>query len=134
MMHAGLGDLKDRVSTLTVINQSLQEQVDSMSNSPMKQENQKFQVELNRLNAQIARMKKETENTEQLQQEHERAVELEQKVESLLEKNRSLKETILSNNEKYSKKVQDLGEKYASLEKTNDELRQKLARASSRMR
>jgi archaellum component FlaF (FlaF/FlaG flagellin family) len=44
-----------------------------------------------------------------------------------VEKNQLLKDTILSNNEKYSKKVQDLSEKYTALEKANMELRKSLA-------
>jgi hypothetical protein len=59
------------------------------------------------------------------------AAEIDKRTKSLLDKNQSLKETILSNNEKYSAKVQELGEKYCLLEKANIGLRQRLARKSS---
>ena len=119
MAQTGLSELKDMVSTLTVINQSLQEQVDSLSN---KQANQ----ELDRLNAEFVQMKEMKAETDQLH-----AAEIDKRTKSLLDKNQSLKETILSNNEKYSAKVQELGEKYCLLEKANIGLRQRLARKSS---
>jgi hypothetical protein len=119
MAQTGLSELKDRVSTLTVINQSLQEQVDFLSK---RQANQ----ELERINAEFVQMKEMKAETDQLH-----AAEIDKRTKSLLEKNQSLKETILSNNEKYSKKVQELGEKYYLLEKANIELRQRLARKSS---
>jgi uncharacterized protein YoxC len=46
--------------------------------------------------------------------------------ELLMEKNRSLKDTILMNNEKYLNKVQELGEKYTDLEKVNSDLRKRI--------
>jgi len=59
------------------------------------------------------------------------AAEIEKRTKSLLEKNQSLKETILLNNSKYSKKVQELGEKNSLLEKANIELKQSFARKLS---
>ena len=130
MVQTGLGHLKDRVCTLTVINESLQERVDSMSKSqgPVKQENDQFRSELTRLNEQLAQIKEDKDST--VPEECQKVAEMEEKVEALLEKNRSLKDTILLNNEKYSKKVQQLGEKYSALEKANNDLRQSLARSS----
>ena len=117
--QTSVSELKDRVSTLTVINQSLQEQVDSLSNRQVNQD-------LDRLNAELVHMKEMKAETDQLH-----AAEIDKRTKSLLDKNQSLKESILSNNEKYSKKVQELGEKYYLLEKANIELRQRLARKSS---
>ena len=130
MVQTGLNHLKDRVCTLTVINESLQERVDSMSKSqgPVKQENDQFRSELTRLNEQLAQIKEDKDST--VPEECQKVAEMEEKVEALLEKNRSLKDTILLNNEKYSKKVQQLGEKYSALEKANNDLRQSLARSS----
>ena len=119
MAQTDLSELKDRVSTLTVINQSLQEQVDSLSNRQVNQQ-------LDRLNAEFVQMKEMKAETDQLH-----AAEIDKRTKSLLDKNQSLKETILSNNEKYSTKVQELGEKYSLLEKANIGLRQRLARKSS---
>ena len=118
MAQTGVSELKDRVSTLTVINQSLQEQVDSLSNRQVNQE-------LDRLNAEFVQMKEMKAETDQLH-----AAEIDKRTKSLLDKNQSLKATILSNNEKYSKKVQELGEKYCLLEEANIELRERLARKS----
>ncbi|KAL3826684.1 hypothetical protein ACHAXA_001207 [Cyclostephanos tholiformis] len=114
-----LRELKDQVNTLTVINQSLQEQVDSSPNCQVNQE-------LGRLDAELAQMKKVKAETDLLQ-----AAEIEKRTKSLIEKNQSLRETILLNNEKYSKKVQELGEKYSLLGKANLELRQRLGGDSS---
>ncbi|KAL3766544.1 hypothetical protein ACHAW5_000779 [Stephanodiscus triporus] len=119
MAQTSLSELKDRVSTLTVINQSLQEQVDSFSNRQVNQE-------LDRLNAELTQMKEVKAETDQRQ-----AAEIEKRTKSLLEKNQSLKETILLNNSKYSKKVQELGEKNSLLEKANIELKQSFARKLS---
>jgi len=130
-MQTGLGDLKDRISTLSVIKQSLEEQLDSLSNGELKQENNKLRSELSHLNAQLSRMRKEKENAVESQHDHHATVEMEEKITSLLEKNRSLKDAIMFNNEKYSKKVQELGERYSTLEKSNKELRQSLASRSS---
>ena len=119
-VQTGLGDLKDRVCTLTVINQSLQEQIDSMSNSQIKRQNEKFQSELTLLNTQLAQMKEEkVYKTDQNRPDRQHVAEMEEKVKVLTQKNSSLKETILLNNEKYSKKIQELGEKYSALEKIN---------------
>lgn len=125
--QVGLSDLKDRVSTLTVINHSLQEQVDSISNSQVKKENDQFKSELSRLNAKLAQMKDEKDSEAKIQYE-EQVAEMEKKIDTLLEKNRSLKKTILTNNETYSKKVLELGEKYSTLEKANKDLRHSLAK------
>lgn len=108
-------ELKDRVTTLTVINKSLQEQVDSLVNSNAIHE-------LERLTAELNKMKEEKAETDRLH-----AAEIENRTIFLVDKNQSLKDTILSNNEKYYKKVQDLSEKYTALEKANMELRKSLA-------
>ena len=121
-----VSQLKERVSTLTVINQSLQEQVDTMSNSQVTQENAKFKMELANLNAELLRVKEEQESEADIKYKHQ-IDETEEKIECLLEQNRSLKDTILVNNEKYSEKIQDLSEQYSSLERANEDLRQSLA-------
>jgi len=108
-------ELKDRVATLTVINKSLQEQVDSLVNNNASHE-------LERLTTELSKMKEEKAETDRLH-----AAEIENRTNFLVDKNQSLKDTILSNNEKYSKKVQDLSEKYTALEKANVELRKSLA-------
>ena len=108
-------ELKDRVTTLTVINMSLQEQVDSLVNNNARHE-------LERLTTELSKMKEEKAETDRLH-----AAEIENRTIFLVEKNQLLKDTILSNNEKYYKKVQDLSEKYTALEKANMELRKSLA-------
>ena len=107
-------ELKDRVTTLTVINQSLQEQVDSLVNSNVSHE-------IARLTAELNKLKEEKAETDRVH-----AAEIDKRTTFLIDKNQSLKDTILSNNEKYSKKVQDLSEKYTALEKANMELRQNM--------
>jgi len=131
MVQAGASDLKERLSKLTVINQSLQEQVDSLSSGQVKYENGQLQSEVKHLNAQISQLTKEKENSAQMHYNHHQVTELEEKIESLVEKNRSLKDTILMNNEKYSKKVQELGDKYSIIESANKDLRQSLAKKTS---
>jgi hypothetical protein len=108
-------ELKDRVTTLTVINKSLQEQVDSLVNSNAIHE-------LERLTAELNKIKEKKTETDRLH-----AAEIENRTIFLVDKNQSLKDTILSNNQKYYKKVQDLSEKYTALEKANMELRKSLA-------
>lgn len=108
-------ELKYRVTTLTVINKSLQEQVDSLVNSNVSHEIERLTTELNK-------MKEEKAETDRLH-----AAEIEHRTIFLVDKNQSLKETILFNNEEYSKKVQELSEKYTALEKANVELRKNLA-------
>ena len=125
MVQSGLTKLKDRVTSLTVINQSLQEQVDAMSSDKVRQENAQYKSELDRLNAQLVQMKVDKDNVPQPKYSQEHAAEMEKKIEDLQEKNRSLKDTILSNNDKYSKKVQVLTE-------ANKDLRDSLARVRSK--
>lgn len=102
-------ELKDRTNRLTVMNQTLQDQVNSTSH--WNQEEKHLRSELGRVNTLLV----------QLNEQH--AVDSETKFKALLEKNQSLKDTILANNEKYSKKVQELSERYSSLEKENKELK-----------
>ena len=108
-------ELKDRVTTLTVINKSLQEQVDSLVNSNVSHEVERLTAELNKM------------RDEKAETDRRHAADIENRTIFLVDKNQSLKDTILSNNEKYSKKVQDLSEKYTALEKANVELRKNLA-------
>jgi hypothetical protein len=117
--QTSLRELKDQFNTLTVINQSLQEQVNSSSNIQVYQE-------LDRLNAEIAQMKKAKAESDK-----SHAAEIVERTKSLTEKNHSLRDIILLNNEKYSKKVQELGEKYSILEKSNMELRQRETRGEA---
>ncbi|KAL9185231.1 hypothetical protein ACHAXT_003008 [Thalassiosira profunda] len=98
----GMSELKDKTTTLTVINENLKEQLEGSPKDPA---------------VQAAKDKAEQQISE-----------LEANVDSLLTKNRLLKETILRNNDQHSKTVADLGEKFASLEKVNIELRQSVAR------
>lgn len=107
-----LVDLKDRANGLTVMNQALHDQVNSASH--WKQEEIQLRSELDRVNALVIHLKEL------------HAAETENKFKALLEKNQSLKDAILANNEKYSKKVQDLSEKNSALEKENKELKQSL--------
>lgn len=104
--------LKDRANGLTVINQALHDQINSSSN--WKQEEIQLRSELDRANALPIQMKVEHKS------------EMETKVKSLLEKNQTLKDTILANNEKYSKKVENLSEKCSLMEKENKELKHNL--------
>lgn len=105
MVQSGLSHLKDRVSTLTVINQSLQDQIDAMESSQVKQENDQLKLEVTHLEEKLAEMVAEKDNATQSKYSQEQAVELEKKIELLTEKNRLLKDTILANNDKYSKKL-----------------------------
>ena len=56
---------------------------------------------------------------------------MEEKLDLYVQKNQLLKDGILTQDEKYSKEVQELDEKYSSLEKANEELRQRQAKMSS---
>jgi DNA uptake protein ComE-like DNA-binding protein len=78
--------------------------------------------EVERLTAELNKMRDEKAETDR-----RHAADIENRTTFLVDKNQSLKDTILSNNEKYSKKVQDLSEKYTALEKANVELRKNLA-------
>ena len=106
--------LKDRANGLTVINQALHDQINSSSH--WKQEEIQLRSELDRANALLIQMKVEHKS------------EMETKVKSLLEKNQTLKDTILANNEKYSRKVEDLSGKCSLIEKENKELKNNLER------
>ena len=120
-VEQSLADVKEKNSSLVVMNRSLQQQIDS--NGGGVREHFKFndidfegddasqslpvmQQTLEENKAQIANLLKEQE--------------------ILKEKNRSLKDTILMNNEKYLNKVQDLGEKYSDLESVNSDLRKRI--------
>lgn len=104
--------LKDRANGLKLMNQALHDQISS--SGQWKQEEIKLRSELDRLNALL------------IQTKEQHRAEVEAKVKSMLDKNQTLNDTILANNENYSKKVQDLSEKCSSLEKENKELRKKL--------
>jgi len=159
-LETELSDVKNKNSSFTVINNSLQEQLEAMlsgdtnkmtsfiydidddaiRNNPQKlqESNIKLRMELNRLNALLSQTQEDKENVEQLENYKQQVQENEQKIQSLLkeqealrEKNRSLKDAVLLNNERYLKKVQELGQKYSILEKANSDLRKRLVRPSS---
>lgn len=114
--EATLEDMREKNNTLSVINLSLKEQIDS-TDACHSDTTDDDEVRANKKD-EVTK-----EQTESLSLLKEQAL--------LREKNTSLKETILLNNEKYLAKVQELGAKYASLEKANNELRQRLIRTAS---
>jgi len=139
-VQSGLASLKDRVCSLTVINQNLQEQVDSMSESNVRRENDQFRLELKRLHVQLTQMKDDKEEAEKTEYNQQQAAEVAQRIEALVaerktlqERCRQMKGTILSNNEKHSTTMSDLAAKYDKLERYNAELRRRLtcSRSSS---
>lgn len=132
-VQSGLASLKDRVCSLTVINQNLQEQVESMSGSNVQRENDQFRLELKRLHVQLTQMKDDKEEAEKTECNQQQAAEMAQRIEALeaerdtlQERCRQMKGTILSNNEKHSTTMSDLAAKYDKLERYNDELRRRL--------
>ena len=132
-VQSGLASLKDRVCSLTVINQNLQEQVESMSGSNVQRENDQFRLELKRLRIQLAQMKDDKEGEENAEYNQQQATEMAKRIEALeaernalQERCRQMRGTILSNNEKHSTTMSDLAAKYDKLERYNDDLRRRL--------
>ncbi|KAL3793531.1 hypothetical protein HJC23_007271 [Cyclotella cryptica] len=131
-----LADVKQKNSTLIVTNKSLQEQVRTLHVT----ENDDKGCRFDELNTAAAHSEQEVNSHQRyLLMEREQTIEeneakiasLMNEMDSLREKNRSLKDTILMNNEKYLDKVQELGEKYADLEKMNSDLRERINKSST---
>jgi chromosome segregation ATPase len=126
-VEQSLADAKEKNSSLIVMNRSLQQQIDSKECSA-----EHFQF--NDVDSVAADDASLSFNVIQQTLEENKAqiASLLKEQELLKEKNRSLKDTILMNNEKYLNKVEELGEKYSDLEKVNSDLRKRIREAAAK--
>ena len=115
---------KERTSSLRVINQSLQEQIDSaIGELPGNERN--LRAQLRYLNAELLKMKDDQTNSIESKRYQRQITSLLEEQKLMHEKNKTLKETIRENNEQYSKKIMDLEKRFESIEQSNEILRQK---------
>ena len=115
---------KERTSSLRVINQSLQEQIDSaIGELPGNERN--LRAQLRYLNAELLKMKDDQTNSIESKRYQRQITSLLEEQKLMHEKNKTLKETIRENNEQYSKKLMDLEKRFESIEQSNEILRQK---------
>ena len=116
-----LTDLKAKNSSLIVINRSLEQRIGT------NQEDVGWKhFQFNDIEDQI----KDSALQQTLEENKAQIASLLKEQELLREKNRSLKDTVLMNNEKYLNKVQELGEKYSDLEKVNSDLRARIRKTA----
>ena len=116
-----LADLKEKNSSLIVMNQALEQRIGSDQDDVGRKH-----FQFNDFEDQI----KDTALQQTLEQNKAQIASLLKEQELLKEKNRSLKDTLLMNNEKYLNKVQELGEKYSDLEKVNSDLRERIRKTA----
>ena len=122
-VEQSLADAKEKNSTLAVTNKSLQEQIRTPVEDGYVRQHFQFS-DVDSLHGGLQSCQHTIDENEA------KIASLLKDQELLKEKNRSLKDTILMNNEKYFNKVQELGEKYSELEKVNADLRKKVASLS----
>ena len=109
---------KETTSSLKVINQSLQEQIDvSIGELPGHERNLRSQLRY--LNADLQKMKEEKKNCVESQRYQKQIASLLEEQKSMREKNQTLKETIRENNELYSRKMMELEQKFEEIEHSN---------------
>ncbi len=109
---------KETTSSLRVINQSLQEQIDAaIGELPGHERNLRSQLRC--LNADLQKMKDEKKNSIESQRYQKQIASLLEEQKSMREKNQSLKETIRENNELYSRKMMELEKKFEEIEQSN---------------
>lgn len=109
---------KETTSSLRVINQSLQEQIDAaIGDLPGHERNLRSQLRY--LNADLQKMKDDEKNSVESQRYQKQIASLLEEQKSMREKNQSLKETIWENNELYSRKMMELEKKFEEIEQSN---------------
>ena len=119
-----LGHEKERTSSLRVINQSLQQQIDAaIGELPGNERNLRSQLRY--LSADLRKMKDEQANSIESQRYQKQIASLIEEQKSMREKNQTLKETIRENNEEYSRKIMELERKFEAIEQSNKEFRLK---------
>eukprot|EP00986_Skeletonema_menzelii_P005775 scaffold2137_cov140-Skeletonema_menzelii.AAC.11 len=113
---------KETTSSLRVINQSLQEQIDAaIGELPGHERNLRSQVRC--LNADLQKMKDEQKNSVESQRYQKQISSLLEEQKSMRERNQALKETIRENNEMYSRKILELEKKFEEIEQSNQKFR-----------
>lgn len=113
---------KETTNSLRVINQSLQEQIDTdIGGLPMHESNLRSQVRC--LNADLQKMKDEQKNSDESQKYQQQISSLLEEQKSLRERNQMLKETIRENSEVYSRKIMELEKKFEEIEQSNQKFR-----------
>lgn len=113
---------KETTSSLRVINQSLQEQIDAaIGELPGHERNLRSQLRC--LNADLQKLKDEKKNSVESQRYQKQIASLLEEQKSMREKNQSLKETIRENNELYSRKMMELEKKFEEIEQSNEMFR-----------
>jgi vacuolar-type H+-ATPase subunit I/STV1 len=115
---------KERSCSLSVINHSLQEQVDlAFGHLPGSERNLKAQ--LRHLSAELLKMKEDKKNCVESKRYQKQISCLLDEQNSLRERNRTLKETIRENSQHYSAKIMELEKKFEAVEQSNEILRLK---------
>lgn len=125
-VEKSLADVKEKNSSLVVMNRTLQQQIDKKEDAEHFQFNDMDSVQGDDASLSFNVIQ------QTLEENKTRIESLVKEQEVLKEKNRSLKDTIMMNNEKYLNKVQELGEKYSDLEKVNSDLRKKLRESAAK--
>jgi chromosome segregation ATPase len=120
-VEKSLADVKEKNSSLIVMNRSLQQQNNTGDAARKHFQFDDLDLEQGDDTSQSFQLVQQT-----LEENKTRIDSLLKEQELLMEKNRSLKDTIFMNNEKYLNKVQELGEKYTDLEKVNSDLRKRI--------
>ena len=119
-VEQSLADVKEKNSSLVVMNRSLQQQTET-------NEGVREHFKFNDIDCEGDDVSQSLPVIQQTLEENKTQIAtLLKEQEVLKEKNRSLKDTILMNNEKYLNKVHDLGEKYSDLEQVNSDLRKRI--------
>lgn len=115
---------KERSCSLKVINQMLQEQVNSaVGDLPGNERN--LRAQLRQMSAELLKMKEDQTNSVECKRYQEQIVSLLEEQNTLRERNRILKETIRDNSEAYSTKIVELEKKFEAVERSNEMLRLK---------
>lgn len=115
---------KERSCSLKVINQMLQEQVNSaVGDLPGNERN--LRAQLRQMSAELLKMKEDQTNSVECKRYQEQIASLLEEQNALRERNRILKETIRDNSEAYSTKIVELEKKFEAVEQSNEMLRLK---------
>jgi chromosome segregation ATPase len=115
---------KERSCSLKVINQMLQEQVNSaVGDLPGNEKN--LRAQLRQMSAELLKMKEDQTNSVECKRYQDQITSLLEEQNTLRERNRILKETIRDNSEAYSAKIVELEKKFEAMEQSNEMLRLK---------
>ena len=115
---------KERSCSLKVINQMLQEQVNSaVGDLPGNEKN--LRAQLRQMSAELLKMKEDQMNSVECKRYQDQITSLLEEQNTLRERNRILKETIRDNSEAYSTKIVELEKKFEAVEQSNEMLRLK---------